>query len=227
VARYHAQQCSELAVVTSGLLADQDGTDPFVTDTVPAEMISPERFGRSVPEQTHPGAEESHAPAAHPRRLSEGMIESYVETLVERLTGTEKAQPDADGDYPIRLPKRALLRPGGPRRRPGGAALLDRPVRLPLTEKLALHLNEINSRIRFCRAFWVDGQVLFESEHLALSLDQDDFSACTDAVARATDEHAEALARHHGGRMTFEEAKDPDYTPPDEQLTGLTCKRCR
>lgn len=103
MARYHAQQCSELAVVTSGLLADQDGTDPFVTDTVPAEMISPERFGRSVPEQTHPGAEESHAPAAHPRRLSEGMIESYVETLVERLTGTEKAQPDADGDYPIRF----------------------------------------------------------------------------------------------------------------------------
>jgi len=90
-----------------------------------------------------------------------------------------------------------------------------------LTEKLALDLNEINSRIRFCRAFWVDGQVLFESEHLALSLDQDDFGACTDALARATDEHAEALARHHGGRMAFEEAKDPEYAPPDEQLTGL------
>jgi len=67
----------------------------------------------------------------------------------------------------------------------------------------------------------VNGQVLVESEHLALSLDEDDFRACTDAVARATDEHAEALARHHGGRMAFEEAKDPEYTPPDEPLTGL------
>jgi len=44
--------------------------------------------------------------------------------------------------------------------------------------------------------------------HLALPLS--DFGACTEAVARATDEHAEVLARNHGGRMAFEEAKDPE-----------------
>ena len=221
VARYHARQCSKLAVVTSGLLTEQDGADPFVTDTVPAEMVSPERFGRAVPDEAQPGADQSPARPAHPRRLPDGMIESYVETLVERLTGTEKAQSDADGDYPIRF-RNALyyvrvVHAADPVVQFFSIAVSD----VPLTKKLALDLNEINSRIRFCRAFWVDGQVLFESEHLALSLDQDDFGACTDAVARATNEHAEALARHHGGRRAFEEAKDPEYTPPDEQLTGL------
>jgi len=46
---------------------------------------------------------------------------------------------------------------------------------------------------------------------LALSLSEEDFGACTDAVARATDELAEVLARCHGGRMAFEETnKDPE-----------------
>jgi len=43
-----------------------------------------------------------------------------------------------------------------------------------------------------------------------LALPLSDFGACTEAVARATDEHAEVLARNHGGRMAFEEAKDPE-----------------
>jgi len=50
---------------------------------------------------------------------------------------------------------------------------------------------------------------------------QEDFGACTDAVARATDEQAEVLARYHGGRMAFEEAKDPEYTGPGEAGTGF------
>ncbi len=45
--------------------------------------------------------------------------------------------------------------------------------------------------------------------------------ACTEAVARATDEHAEVLARNHGGRMAFEETKGPEETGPGETGTGF------
>jgi len=220
IALYQAQQCSDLATMASGLLADHEGPDPYVTTTVPVEAVDPEQFGRPKPAEGSSGVAETPS-ATRARQLPDGMIESYVETLVERLTGVEKAYPDANGHYPIRF-RNALyyvrvVHAADPVVQFFSIALAD----VPLTDKLALDLNEINSQIRFCRAFWVNGQVLVESEHLALSLDEDDFRACTDAVARATDEHAEALARHHGGRMAFEEAKDPEYTPQDEPLTGF------
>ena len=34
--------------------------------------------------------------------MSRDMVTSYVETLIERITGVDKAVPDADGDYPVR-----------------------------------------------------------------------------------------------------------------------------
>ena len=220
VALAHAQQCSDLAAVATGLLPDLEGPDPYVSPTVEVKAVNLETFGR--PNQSNQPSGAAPAPeATRTRRLPDGMIESYIETLVERLTGVDKAYHDADGDYPIRY-RRALyyvrvVHAGDPVVQFFSIALVD----VDLTEKLALDINDISSRIRFCRAFWVNGQVLIESEHLALSLDEDDFRACTDAVARATDEHAPLLARHHGGRMAFEEAKDPEYTPPDEPLTGL------
>jgi len=54
-----------------------------------------------------------------------------------------------------------------------------------------------------------------------LALPLSDFGACTEAVARATDEQAEVLARNHGGRMAFEEAKGPEYTGPGKAWIGF------
>ena len=48
--------------------------------------------------RSSPGTRSSYLESA----VSAEMVTSHVETLIERLTGVKKAEPDADGDYPIR-----------------------------------------------------------------------------------------------------------------------------
>ena len=48
----------------------------------------------------------SSGPMARARReygsTAVDMVNSHVETLIERVTGVDKAAPDGDGDYPVR-----------------------------------------------------------------------------------------------------------------------------
>ena len=59
IALYQAQQCSDLATMASGLLADHEGPDPYVTTTVPVEAVNPEQFGRPEPAEGSSGVAES------------------------------------------------------------------------------------------------------------------------------------------------------------------------
>jgi hypothetical protein len=154
-------------------------------------------------------------------QVSAEMVTSHVETLIERMTDAEKVIPDHDGDYPIRY-RSALyfvrvVQPERPVVQIFSVAVDD----VPLTAALTRDLNEINSKLHFCRTFWVRGQVLVEAEHLGATLSGADFDECAFNVAEATDAFAAGLIEHHGGRLAFDEAKTPEYTPPANEGTGF------
>ncbi len=171
VALYQAQQCTDLCVVVRTLTPEHQDTEPFVSSTVPAELAHPDAFGRNddmVDDNERSPSGENNPPPRDggPLRLPVGMVRSYVETLIERMTDVDKATSDADGDYPVRYGNAAyyvrVVESGEPSVQIFSIALAD----VQLTESLAYDLNEINTQLRFCRVFWVRDQVLFESEHL-------------------------------------------------------------
>jgi hypothetical protein len=90
-----------------------------------------------------------------------------------------------------------------------------------LTDALARDLNVINSKLHFCRTFWVDGQVLIEAEHLGMSLSDSDLRECAVNVAEATNAFAPGLAERYGGRLAFDDAKEPEYEPTSVTGTGF------
>lgn len=154
-------------------------------------------------------------------QASADMVISHVETLIERLTGVDKAKADADGDYPIRY-RSALYYVRVVRAWKPVVQVFSVAVdNIRFTDSLARDLNEINARLHFSRAFWVHDQVLVEAEHLGPSLTEADFHECAFNVARATDEYARGLAERHGGRLAFEEAKAPEYTSPADEGVGF------
>ncbi len=81
-------------------------------------------------------------------------------------------------------------------------------------------LNGINTKLHFSRGFWVRGQILFETEHLGMTIKPDDFEALVLDVAEASDYFAPQLAERFGGRLAFEDSKGEGY---DEEtpLPGL------
>jgi hypothetical protein len=91
-----------------------------------------------------------------------------------------------------------------------------------LTDALAQDLNVTNSKLHFCHSFWVDGQVLIESEHLGMSLSDSDFRECAVNVAEATNAFAPGLAERYGGRLAFDDAKEPEYEPASVAGIGFS-----
>lgn len=153
-------------------------------------------------------------------QASADMVTSHVETLIERLTGADKAQADADGDYPIRY-RSALYFVRVVRAATPVVQIFSVAVDgIRITDALTRDLNEINARLHFCRAFWIHGQVLIEAELLGPSLTDADFHECALHVAEATDTFAKDLAGRHGGRLAFEESKEPGYAPPADERLG-------
>lgn len=153
-------------------------------------------------------------------QASAEMVTSHVETLIERLTGTEKAKPDADGDYAIRYRNALYYVRVVPAWKPVVQIFSVAVDGIPLTDALTRELNDLNTHVHFCRVFWVRDQVLVEAEHLGPSLTEADFDQCALNVAEVTDQFAKGLAERHGGRLAFEEAKAPEYTPPANERAG-------
>lgn len=99
--------------------------------------------------------------------VSRDMVTSHVETLIERITGTDRARPDDDGDYPARYRDAAYyVRVAGTDDRPIVRVFSTVVADIEPTPGLYEAINDINSQLGFCRSFWVKGQVLIEAEHL-------------------------------------------------------------
>ena len=148
------------------------------------------------------------------------MVKAYVESLLEDLTGTEKVSPDHDGDYPVRYRSAQYYVRVLEGREPVVQIFAVAVADVKATDSLMRDLNDINTKLRFCRAFWVRDQVLFEAEHLGLGLTRNDFHERIAAVARAADRFGGELAAKYDGRTAFADEQDEDYTTPDDPLAA-------
>lgn len=135
---------------------------------------------------------------------------SYVRDLLERITGS-RPEPDHDGDIPVVLDGAEFyVRVAGvsdPWVQVFSIALAD----VEPTLELMARLNDINTQLRFARAFHVQEQVLIEAEIWAEDVNPANFHHACRNVANATDAYAEALREAFGGRPAFEESKTEGY----------------
>ena len=149
------------------------------------------------------------------------MVRAYVESLLERLTGRDKALADADGDYRVRYGDALyfvrLIGDLDPVVQVFATAVSE----IPSSPELLTSLNEINSRIRFARVFWVRDQVLIESDLVGQSIDVVGFDSACRAVATITDHYGPLLAKEFGGKTFFDDEKDDTAPPRDTSQTGL------
>jgi hypothetical protein len=143
---------------------------------------------------------------------------SHLETMIERVTNMAKANPDDDGDYFLKTNH------GGFFARIDGT---ETPILRIFTiiskdidhsPDLLTELNAINCRLTFPRVFWVGGQVLMESNALALDTTTDEFNAMCSEVANASDAFGPKIVSEFGGTAFFEQSKEvgqgEDPAPP-------------
>jgi len=148
------------------------------------------------------------------------MVSAYLETLIEQLTGTEKAVPDQDGDYSISYRGARYWA-----RVEGEANPIVRIYSIVLaqlepTPELYESLNVINTRMTFLRAFWVDSTVIFEHEHVGHSMQEDEFTNSFTTIASATDFFGPQLHERFGGVAAFHESKTDDYATAEIHQPG-------
>lgn len=148
------------------------------------------------------------------------VAEAYVERLIQKITNSDRALADDDGDYPVRY-RSALYYV-----RLVGEAHADVQVFAVAVDDvepsaaLLSDINELNTQVRFARTFHVRGQVLVEADLTGDALEPVGFFSACEAVATITDRVASDLAKKHGGRTAFEDSKDDGYHPPDAP-TGM------
>jgi hypothetical protein len=151
------------------------------------------------------------------------MVRAYVEQLLEQLTGIEKAVPDPDGDYPVRVSNALFyVRLIGDTADPVVQVFATAVSEVKASPELFERINDINSSIRFARVFWVRDQVLVESDLLGNTIDPPEFHGACRAVAAITDHFGASLAKEFGGKAFFEEQKaaEPKPEPKDDKDKG-------
>lgn len=152
--------------------------------------------------------------------LQRDIARSHLETLIERLTGVDKALPDADGDYFIPTQSAGFFA-----RVDGDDAPVIRLFSVIATDvapspELFEAVNSMNTKLSFLRAMHVSEQVLIEGEVLALRADLEDFRSICQRVAHASDHFGPQVIEQFGGKALFDESKSPDYTTPDPPVPG-------
>lgn len=137
---------------------------------------------------------------------------AYVRDLLERLTG-ERPSPDADGDLPVQLDGAQFYVRVAGSSDPWVQVFSIALAEVEPTLELMARLNDINTQLRFARAFHVQGQVLIETEIWSDDVNPANFHHACRNVAGATDAYADELRDAFGGRLAFEESKTPEYQP--------------
>ena len=147
------------------------------------------------------------------------MVTFHVETLIERLTGGQKAKRDADGAYPIRYRSALYFVRVVPAWKPVVQIFSVAVDGIRLTGALARDLNEISSRLHL----WVRDQALVEAEHLGPSLTGADFHECALHAGDATVTFAKGLAGGTAGGSRSRKPRSPN-TPHQRTSEPATCK---
>lgn len=151
----------------------------------------------------------NHPPTVRPRPENASpaveIVTSHVETLIECITGVDKAVPDNDGDYPVRF-RDALywVRVSGGDEQPLVRVFSHVISNVTPTAALFEAVNQVNSSLGFCRCCFIDGRVVIEMEHLGLTLRTDDFRELTQNVAAGSAYFGSMLSERFGGSRPFD-----------------------
>jgi hypothetical protein len=139
------------------------------------------------------------------------VIAAYVEKLLATLTDGERVVPDDDGDYPVRY-RSALyyVRLVG-NDRPDVQVFAVAVADVRSSPEILADINEINTRARFARVFHVRDQVLVETDLVGDDIEPGSFYNACRTVATIADDIGPDLVSRHGGRTSFDDAKDPGY----------------
>lgn len=128
------------------------------------------------------------------------VITAYVEKLLGTQTGSDRVVADEDGDYPVRFGSALyyvrLVGEPDPDVKVFAVALDD----VPASAELLADLNDINSKLRFARAFHVREGVLVEADLVGESVDPLGFHTACEAVGHVADTIGTSLAKKYGGR---------------------------
>lgn len=152
--------------------------------------------------------------------LNNDIARSHLETLIERISGQEKAVPDEQGMYFVKTGGAGFFA-----RVDGDEVPLIRVFSVVAKEvekspELLESLNEINGALSFVRTMWSGGQVMIGGESIALSTDLTEFTQICRTVAMASDHFGPQIVQQHGGKPFFEETKDAGYEPLEPQHPG-------
>ena len=142
------------------------------------------------------------------------VITAYIEKLLGEQTGLDRIAADEDGDYPVRFGNaRYYVRlVGEPDPDVSVFAVVLHDV--PASAELLADLNDLNSKLRFARAFHAQGGVLVKADLLGESVDPAGFLTACEVVGHVADNLGANLAKKYGGR--------PDLVPVDDSpRTGM------
>ena len=145
---------------------------------------------------------------------------SHLETLVERISGVERAVPDAEGDYLVRTEHARFFARVDGDQQPVIRVYSVIAKDVTKTPELLDALNNINMHLSFLRTVWINGQVLMEADLFAMAADTAGFAEACRRVASASDHFGPGLIEHFGGVAQFEAGKDADYSPKPPNYFG-------
>jgi hypothetical protein len=158
-----------------------------------AELLVP--AGRGFPLWISQGPWSGYVMPIDPLRNVRG----HVEEMLREGYGLDELIADEDGDYPFQIGDETmfvrLVEGADPTLKVFGI-LLDGVAASP---DLMTELNDINAHIQFARVFWVEEQVLLESEIVASELDHDELRTACNTVSRLLTELGPMLRARFGG----------------------------
>lgn len=140
--------------------------------------------------------------------------------MIERITGSEKAVPDPQGDYLIKTEGAGFFARVDGEEPPVIRVFSVVAAKVDKTPELFEALNSINTQLVFARTMWVEGQILFEGESLAMSTEDADFAQICRTIAMASDRFGPQLLQQFGGKPFFEETKATGYKAPEPDQPG-------
>ena len=142
---------------------------------------------------------------------------SWLETLIEYMTGQDRAFPDDDGFYFLQNQQGAFYAHIEGDEPPILSLFAVVVADLECSSELLTELNTINTRLIFPKVFWWADQVRIETKAIALDTTHHEFSLMCNDVANAAGYFGQQILSTFGGTPVFqptdEESTDESTTP--------------
>ena len=136
------------------------------------------------------------------------VLQPFIEKTVAEYLGVEHVEVWEDGTIPIRSGTTIVnvrLVEGENPSHPILQVYSPMLSEIDSSSELLTKLNEVNSNLKFVRAFWTDRQVVLAMELLAESLDRDQVAHAVSLVSLAGNFWDSELNRAFGGKTYFAE----------------------